>query len=222
MMDSTGLQLLTWAQGPAFQIATAVFTAGVLIRIMEILLLGRKQNLAPPKGNSRIQGIKTIFTRSLPAPGQLVEAPVVHIAGYLFHIGFIVSLLFFAPHIKLLDDAFGISWPALSTNAVEIAAALAIVSLIALFISRLLDPVRKMLGNFSDYLVLLLSLLPLVTGLLATYQVGGHYNTLLALHILSVEALMIAFPFTKLMHAFTFAISRYYNGAIQGYKGAQS
>ena len=32
---------------------------------------------------------------------------------------------------------------------------------------------------------------------------------------------MIAFPFTKLMHAVTFAVSRYYNGSIQGRKGAE-
>lgn len=221
-MNSTGLELLTWVQGPAFQIATAIFVAGVFLRIMEILILGRKANLAPPKGNAQLQGFKTIFTRSLPMPGQLSEAPVVHIAGYVFHIGFFIALLFFAPHIELLNDAFGISWPALSTDAVEIAAGLAIVALIALLISRLLDPVRRMLAGFSDYLTLILSLLPLVTGLLATYKIGGDYNTLLAYHILSVEALMVVFPFTKLMHAFTFITSRYYNGAIQGHKGAQS
>ena len=33
---------------------------------------------------------------------------------------------------------------------------------------------------------------------------------------------MVAFPFTKLMHAVTFAVARYYNGSIQGRKGAES
>ena len=33
---------------------------------------------------------------------------------------------------------------------------------------------------------------------------------------------MIAFPFTKLMHAVTFVMARYYNGSIQGRKGAES
>jgi nitrate reductase gamma subunit len=218
----TGQDLLNWAMGPALQVATVIFVAGVIIRLLEIVLLGRKANLAPPKGNATVQGLKTILTRSFPTAEELREAPVVHFGGYIFHIGFFISLLFFAPHIVLFNDAFGISWPALSTNAVEISAGLAIVALIALLISRLLDPVRRMLANFSDYLVYILSLLPLVTGIMATYKIGGDYNTLLALHILSVEALMVAFPFTKLMHAFTFAISRYYNGALQGYKGAQS
>jgi nitrate reductase gamma subunit len=218
----TGQDLLNWAMGPALQVATVIFVAGVIIRLLEIVLLGRKANLAPPKGNATVQGLKTILTRSIPTAEELREAPVVHFGGYIFHIGFFIALLFFAPHIVLFKDAFGISWPALSTNVVEVSAALAIVALIALLISRLLDPVRRMLATFSDYFVWLLSLLPLVTGIMATYKIGGDYNTLLAIHILSVEALMIAFPFTKLMHAFTFAISRYYNGALQGYKGAQS
>jgi len=44
----------------------------------------------------------------------------------------------------------------------------------------------------------------------------------MAIHIHTAEALMIAFPFTKLMHAVTFAVARYYNGSIQGRKGAES
>jgi nitrate reductase gamma subunit len=50
----------------------------------------------------------------------------------------------------------------------------------------------------------------------------GDGTLMMALHILSAEMLMIAFPFTKLMHAVTFITSRYYNGAIQGRKGAES
>jgi nitrate reductase gamma subunit len=45
---------------------------------------------------------------------------------------------------------------------------------------------------------------------------------LIAIHILSVELLMVAFPFTKLMHAFTLFMARYYNGAISGYRGVKS
>jgi nitrate reductase gamma subunit len=33
---------------------------------------------------------------------------------------------------------------------------------------------------------------------------------------------MVLFPFTKLSHAFTLWLARWYNGAIAGYKGIQS
>jgi nitrate reductase gamma subunit len=45
---------------------------------------------------------------------------------------------------------------------------------------------------------------------------------LIAIHILSVELLMVVFPFTKLTHAVTLFMARYYNGAIAGYKGVKS
>jgi nitrate reductase gamma subunit len=37
--------------------------------------------------------------------------------------------------------------------------------------------------------------------------------------MLSVEACMVYFPFSRLMHAFTFAFSRAYTGASYGRRG---
>ena len=65
-------------------------------------------------------------------------------------------------------------------------------------------------------------MLPVVTGLIMPIRFGVRYETLLAIHILSVELLLIVFPFTKLMHAFTLFIARWYNGAISGYRGVAS
>jgi nitrate reductase gamma subunit len=36
-----------------------------------------------------------------------------------------------------------------------------------------------------------------------------------------VELLMILFPFTKLMHAFTLFVSRWYTGSMAGEKGVK-
>ena len=57
---------------------------------------------------------------------------------------------------------------------------------------------------------------------LAVNKLFGDPTLMMALHVVSVNVLMIVFPFTKLMHAFTFAMARYYNGSIQGRKGAES
>jgi nitrate reductase gamma subunit len=46
------------------------------------------------------------------------------------------------------------------------------------------------------------------------------YTTMLAVHILSVELLMVLLPFTKLFHAASTFVSRWYNGEILGHKGA--
>ncbi len=67
-----------------------------------------------------------------------------------------------------------------------------------------------------------MTFLPVITGYIAFHRVGLPAPSLLALHILSIELLMVLFPFSKLMHAFTFVLSRWYNGAIAGYKGVRS
>ena len=77
----------------------------------------------------------------------------------------------------------------------------------------------KLISNFDDYLSLFLTLLPLVTGILAFAHFGGPYETLLALHLLSVEAMLVWFPFGKLMHLFLSFPTRYKAGADFGRKG---
>ena len=45
------------------------------------------------------------------------------------------------------------------------------------------------------------------------------HDTDLALHMLTVEAWLIYFPFSRLMHAVTFVLSRSYTGATYGRRG---
>jgi nitrate reductase gamma subunit len=145
------------------------------------------------------------------------------VAGYIFHIGFFVVLLLFAPHILVFQDVLGISWPALRTPVIDAVTVVTIIALLAVLVHRLRHPVMRFLSRFQDYLVWLVTILPLVTGYLAFHRVDVATPTMLiAIHILSVELLMVVFPFTKLMHAFTLFMARYYNGSISGYRGVNS
>ena len=215
-------ELLLWIRGPALQIATVIFLLGAVVRIAEILLLGRKKNLAEARGSAVAGGLRTIFSRSIPDRGTLQRSTFNVVAGYVFHTGFFITLLFFAPHILLFHDVFGISWPSMPTPMIDATAIVTMIALLAVLAHRLRHPVMRFLSRFQDYLVWLVTILPLVTGYLAFHRIGLAPPTLIALHILSVELLMVIFPFTKLMHAFTLFIARYYNGAIAGYKGVHS
>jgi nitrate reductase gamma subunit len=73
--------------------------------------------------------------------------------------------------------------------------------MIALLIRRLNHPVLRLLSTADDYLSWLLVFLPVLTGILLSGETIGGYATLLALHIISVELMMIWLPFGKLMHA---------------------
>jgi hypothetical protein len=56
--------------------------------------------------------------------------------------------------------------------------------------------------------------------MLAYSHVGGPYPKLLATHLLSVELLLVWFPFGKLMHAFTIFAARGVQGVDFERKGA--
>ena len=218
----TETELLTWVRGPGFQIATVIFTLGIALRLAEILMLGRKANLAEAKGSAMTSGLRTVFSRTVPDASTFKRSAFTVTTGYIFHIGLFVVIFLFAPHILFFKDLLNISWPALPSTVIDATAVVTIITLIAVLAHRLKDPVKRFLSNFDDYLGWFVTILPLVTGYIAFHRVGMPAPTLIAIHIISVQLLMIVFPFTKLMHAFTIFLARWYNGAISGYRGVQS
>ena len=218
----TETELLLWVRGPALQVATVVFVLGVLVRILEIVVLGRKSDLAEARGSAVAGGLRTILTRSFPDRGTLQRSTFNVVAGYVFHIGLFITIFLFAPHILLIRDVFGVSWPALPTPVVDAVTIVSIITLLAVLLHRISSPVMRFLSRFQDYFVWLVTILPLVTGYVAFHRIGLTPPLLIAIHILSVELLMVVFPFTKLMHTFTLLMARYYNGSISGFRGVNS
>jgi len=216
------IEFLNWVRGPGFQIAVIIFIAGVIIRIGEILLLGRKPNLAEAKGSEMSSGLRTIVSRSMPNKNTFQRSTFTIVAGYVFHIGLFVCIFLFAPHILMFKDVIGFGWPSLPTPVVDAMAVVTIIALLAVLAHRMRNNVLKFLTTTEDYLVWLLTILPLITGYIAFHRIGMTAPTLLAIHILSVELLLVVFPFTKLMHTFTVVLSRWYGGAISGYRGVES
>jgi len=218
----TETELLTWARGPGFQIALIIFALGITIRLAEILMLGRKANLAEAKGSEMSSGLRTIVTRTVPDAATFKRSTFTITAGYIFHIGLFIVIFLYAPHILFFKNLLYISWPSLPSTVIDAMAVITIIALVALLVHRLKDPVKRFLSTFDDYLGWFVTILPLVTGYIAFHRVGLPAPSLIAIHLLSVELLMIVLPFTKLMHAFTLFLARWYNGAISGYRGVQS
>lgn len=216
------IEFLNWVRGPGFQIAIIIFVAGVVIRFAEILLLGRKQNLAEAKGSEMKGGLHTIVTRSFPDKNTFQRSMFTIVAGYIFHIGLFITIFLFAPHILMFKDIFGFGWPSLPTPVVDAMAVVTIIALFAVLVHRMRSTVLKFISTKEDYIVWLVTILPLITGYIAFHRIGTTAPTLLAIHILSVELLLVMFPFTKLMHTFTVVLSRWYGGAISGYRGVES
>ena len=93
-------ELLAFARGPAFDIALIVFVGGMLLRLFEVLSLGRKADLSAPRASGVGGGVRTVgstepsgFDR-IPSQGELdfdPKAAYVHftsnntIMGTQFH-----------------------------------------------------------------------------------------------------------------------------------------
>lgn len=215
-------ELLTWARGPGFDIALIIFVVGMLLRLLEILSLGKKADLSAARGSGAEGGVKTILSRSLPRKQVFDREPLRVINGYVLHIGFFIVLFLYEPHIELFETAMGLSWPGLPSGMVDAVAAITILSLVAALVFRLNDKVLRFLSTADDYLAWLVTLLPVLTGYLAYNHLLLPYTLMLALHLLAVELLLVVAPFTKLTHMFSFAMARWFQGYQAGRRGVES
>lgn len=217
--------LLTFARGPALQFALVVFFVGVLWRIVGITLLRTGKLLSEPRttlGKALFGGFATMGSRSWPHPEFIGRTGAGEALGYSYHIGLFIVVLAFGPHIQTWAGFLGFDWPALPSGVITIIAVVTFALLLAVLFRRLTNRVLRLLSNFDDYFSWFINVLVILTGLLATAHWGGRYETLLGLHILAFDVLLIWFPFGKLMHAFYIMPSRAINGFLLARKGAPS
>jgi nitrate reductase gamma subunit len=216
------MDFLLLVKGPMFGWALAIFALGMGVRIVEILALGRGTNFAEPRAGEWAPGLRTVVTRSVADSGTFQRAHFDVIVGWIWHVGFLIALLLFVPHIELSRRLLGIHWPGLPNPAVDLVTAVTLVSLVAMLVHRLIHPVKKRISTFEDYLIWALVFVLVLTGYLAYHRLINPYPLALGLHILAAETFLVLLPFTKLTHIFTAFIARWYTGASFGRRGVQS
>ena len=218
----TTIEILTWVRGPGLVIALSIFLAGSVIRLIEMLMLGRKSDLSVPRESSSAKyGWRLVFTRFLPTLASSSLPAMAFIGGYILHIGFFLIVFFFVPHITVFRELLGFDWPGLPYWVIDAVTLITLIAMMLLLWHRLTDKVKRYLSNFNDYFSWLITLLPILTGYFAFHRLLLPYNDMLVVHIITVEIFLIAFPFTKLMHAFSFVFSRWYTGEAAGRKGVK-
>jgi nitrate reductase gamma subunit len=219
------MDLLSVARGPALEVSVGIFCVGVVWRIAAFALLRIRREQSRPRNSVMryvSEGLLATASRSWPHPEFTKRTGAGEALGYSYHLGLFVVIGLFGPHIALFGSLLGFTWPGLPSSVITGIAVVTLTLFVCVLLRRLMSPVMRMLSNFDDYFTWFITMLVLVTGLATSAHLGARYETLLAIHILSVDAMLVWFPFGKLMHAFYIMPSRAINGAILARKGAPS
>lgn len=207
--------------GPLWYFSAAVFVIGVLWRIASILLQGLGRDLAPPRGSGLLGAIRALFSRFIPRSTIARHGRMQLVAGYMFHLGLFALLFFAAPHVAFVAQYLpsGTGWASMPYWAFIVASELAFAGLLVLLLYRLISPVSRQISDLDDYMAAVLTFVVMLTGCLALLEAS---TGLRVLHRFTVELLLIYFPFSRLMHAFTFISSRAFTGAWFGRRGVDA
>ena len=163
-------------------------------------------------------GFRSILAFIIPFKARLWRVrPGFTIIFFAFHIGLLVTPIFLEAHNVMLRDAIGISLPALPSGVVDFLAWTCLVGGLFMVLRRIAFPEVRIITTFYDYLLLVITVMPFITGLVARYEMGD-YNFWLMAHIISGEIWLLCLPFTKLSHAILFFMSRMQLGMDYGIK----
>lgn len=212
--------MANFIDGPLWVFSLTVFVVGVVINLVRILLTSGKKDYSAARGPSAYGAITTLVSRFGPYRYNVSRVPLQIFAGYAFHLGLFALIFFAAPHVAFFENEMtGFGWVALPHWAFIVAAQFAFMGLLMLWLFRITSPVSKLISGADDHIASILVFVVMLTGCLALLE---SHTELRLLHRFSVELFLIYFPFSRLMHAFTFVPSRLFTGAWFARRGIRS
>ncbi|MFH1580864.1 MAG: TmcC family electron transfer complex membrane anchor subunit [Pseudomonadota bacterium] len=197
-------------------IAFIIFIGGSLYRIYYMLSGTKKETVVFPH-MSLEHSLASLVHWVIPFNNQYMrKRPIFTIVSFAFHICLVFTPIFLLAHVILWDESWNISWWSLPEGVADWMTIIVIAGCIFFLYRRLTDPVVKNVTDGSDYLLLAITALPFITGFIAYHQLFA-YKTILIIHILAGEIMLIAIPFTRLSHMLFFVFTRSYFGSEQGH-----
>lgn len=209
--------------GPLLWVTFIIFIGGMCVRLIFLFYLSRKKDQVIYHHTSFSWGIKSIFHWLVPwGSASMRNQPIFTLTVFSFHLTLLAVPLFLNAHNIMWDEAFGVSLWSIPDAAADVMTIILIASAGFLIIRRIRRAEVRILTSTWDYTLLILTTAPFISGLFAYHQ-WGPYETLLILHILSAQVLLILIPFTKLSHMILFFFTRAFIGfEMGGRRGARS
>lgn len=207
------IEIYNFVSGPLAWIAWGIFLVGSLYRLVTMYNLAKAKDGSSLAYMSWRYGLRSIFNWMIPFNTLGWKSdPLMTVATFLFHIGFLLVAVFLGAHVVVWDTAFGISIPSLPTQVGDIVSFVVLAGCAVFAYRRLALPHVKGVTKGKDWFSLIIVTLPFLTGVLAYHQVGPVL-LMTILHILSGEILLALLPFTRLSHALFVLFTRSYMGS---------
>ena len=202
-------------RGPLVSIAFAIFILGLVFQLIQFFRLTKKKEWIYPPGEikreKKTAGKWAAFCLASLNGTLWKTDPLMTIVTSVFHVFLILVPVFLLAHNILLDQAWGPHLWSLPEPLTDVLTLIVLICL-AFFLGRRLFLARvRVITSLYDYAVLLIALAPFVTGFFAYHQ-WFNYDTVMMVHILAGEAMLITIPFTKLGHMLFFFLYRFLIG----------
>ncbi|MCF8076980.1 MAG: respiratory nitrate reductase subunit gamma [Desulfotignum sp.] len=204
---------IAFIMGPMVWISVIIFLGGLTFKLVGILGAVRQKEPYIYSYMTLKHSLRSIGAWMIPFfPRSARMSPIYYGISYLFHILLFLVPLFLASHIVLINEAFQISWPALNDSVADGLTAGVIAALIFFVVRRFRVPEVNYLTSAMDYILILVVLLPFLTGFLAYHQ-WVAYQWITVIHILSGELMLIIIPFSRFSHMLNAPLTRAYMGS---------
>ncbi len=200
-------------RGPLVWVSILVFILGTayqIIRFYQSSLLKPTLRLphSPPGDSSLLPTQSLGYKLKMLKLTVLGSQPVMVVITTLFHLCLVITPFFVLGHNILLDLSWGISFPSLPEGITDALTMVVIAGGLYFLYRRLFVRRVRAITALYDYVVLMLATAPFVTGFLAYHRIFD-YDAVVFLHMLAGELMLIAIPFTKLVHMPFFFINRF-------------
>lgn len=199
-----------FARGPLFAFSLLIFLLGMgrhALLQAHALLAGKGRRL---KQVSWRRTVLDSLSWAVPVRHLVRGTIFISATSFLFHVGAILVPLFAPGHIILWERLLGVGLPSLGPFFADLLSLTTVTCCVLLLTYRAVIRRARDLSRPSDYVLLVLVLLPFVSGYLAAHPQYSPlpWNGMLLVHLLSAEALLVAAPFTKLSHIVLFIFDR--------------
>ncbi len=209
-------QLYEFLSGPVLWVTFFIFVFGLGLRLAFLFGLSRERDRVLYNHVDLSWGFRSVFHWLLPwGSVAMRQQPLFTLAVFIFHLTLIGVPLFLQGHNMLLEEAFGFSLWSLPEIWADGLSWLFLAAGIFLWVRRLVRPEVRILTEVWDYVLLLLTMLPFITGIMA-YRQWGSFELMMIFHVISGEVLLILIPFTKLGHMVLFFFTRAFIGFEMG------